>query len=46
MPFMKGKEPIRQTLKYLTSGKLFLKDTIQILSINYNTSGKHHKGAR
>lgn len=46
MPFMKGKEPIRRTIEYLTSGKLALKDRIKILSINYNTFGDHHKGAR
>ncbi|XP_043667235.1 probable 28S ribosomal protein S25, mitochondrial [Vespula pensylvanica] len=46
MPFMIGKEPIRRTLKYLQAGKLVLKDKIQILSINYNTSGQHHSGTR
>ncbi|EZA48317.1 hypothetical protein DMN91_008112 [Ooceraea biroi] len=46
MPFMIGKEPVRRTVKYLMSGKLVLKDKIQILSINYNTHGDHHKGAR
>ncbi|XP_011881565.1 PREDICTED: probable 28S ribosomal protein S25, mitochondrial [Vollenhovia emeryi] len=46
MPFMIGKEPVRRTVKYLMSGKLVLKDKIQILSINYNTHGEHHKGTR
>lgn len=46
MPFMIGKDPIRRTVKYLMSGRLVLKDKIQILSINYNQSGEHHKGAR
>ncbi|KAL6255831.1 hypothetical protein P5V15_013074 [Pogonomyrmex californicus] len=46
MPFMIGKEPIRRTVKYLMAGKLYLKDKIQILSINYNTFGKHHRGIR
>uniref|UniRef100_A0A6M2DQ12 Small ribosomal subunit protein mS25 n=1 Tax=Xenopsylla cheopis TaxID=163159 RepID=A0A6M2DQ12_XENCH len=46
MPFMKGKFPIRRTLKYLESGKLMLKDHIKIFSLNYNTFGKHHQGAR
>nr|BAN21151.1 mitochondrial ribosomal protein S25 [Riptortus pedestris] len=46
MPFMKGLAPIRRTLKYLEAGPLFLKDRVKIFSINYNTSGKHHEGAR
>lgn len=46
MPFMIGREPVRRTLKYLQAGKLILKDKIQIFSINYNVSGKHHKGTR
>lgn len=43
---MIGKEPVRRTLKYLMSGKLVLKDKIQIMSINYNTHTRHHVGAR
>lgn len=46
MPFMIGQAPIRRTLNYLKAGKLILKDEIQIFSINYNTYGEHHKGAR
>ncbi|CAH1388698.1 unnamed protein product [Nezara viridula] len=46
MPFMKGPAPIRRTLKYLESGKLILKDRVQVFSINYNNFGKHHEGAR
>lgn len=46
MPFMIGAAPIRRTLKYLNAGKLVLKDGIQIFSVNYNTYGKHHHGAR
>ncbi|KAK0179157.1 hypothetical protein PV327_007975 [Microctonus hyperodae] len=46
MPFMIGPSPVRRTLKYLEAGKLVLKKTIQILSINYNTAGDHHEGAR
>lgn len=45
MPFMIGRNPIRRTLKYLNQGKLYLKNNIQIFSINYNTHGDHHKGA-
>lgn len=46
MPFMKGKEPVRRTLQYLSSGKLVLKDSVRIFSLNYNTYGEHHAGAR
>lgn len=46
MPFMKGKAPVRRTLKYLESGKLVLKDKIKIFSINYNDIGQHHQGAK
>ncbi|OAD58003.1 putative 28S ribosomal protein S25, mitochondrial [Eufriesea mexicana] len=43
---MIGKAPIRRTLNYLNAGKLILKNDIQIFSVNYNTHGEHHKGAR
>lgn len=46
MPFMKGREPIRRTLKYLNAGRLVLKDKVHIFSVNYNTYGDHHAGAR
>lgn len=46
MSFMKGKFPIRRTLNYLDAGKLVLKDKIKIISINYNTFGEHHQGAK
>lgn len=46
MPFMKGQAPIRRTLKYLKAGKLVLKNNIKIISVNYNTSGENHHGAR
>lgn len=46
MPFMKGREPIRRTLQYLKAGKLVLKDKVSIFSVNYNTYGDHHAGAR
>uniref|UniRef100_A0A6B2EC64 Small ribosomal subunit protein mS25 n=1 Tax=Phlebotomus kandelakii TaxID=1109342 RepID=A0A6B2EC64_9DIPT len=46
MPFMKGKAPVRRTIQYLTSGNLMLKKQVRIFSINYNTFGEHHKGAR
>jgi hypothetical protein len=46
MPFMKGKAPIRRTLKYLEAGSLVLKERIKIFCINYNHHGNHHRGAR
>lgn len=50
MPFMKGREPIRRTIKYLESGRIVLKDQIKIFSINYNVgkgfTNKIHEGAQ
>jgi hypothetical protein len=46
MPFMKGKAPIRRTLKYLEAGSLVLKDRVKVFCVNYNHHGDHHKGAR
>ena len=46
MPFMKGKAPVRRTLNYLSAGRLMVKENIKIISINYNTFGDHHDGAR
>ena len=43
---MKGRAPVRRTLEYLRSGKLVLKDKVRIFSVNYNTYGDHHDGAR
>lgn len=46
MPFMKGKAPIRRSLNYLNAGKIVLKERIKVFSVNYNTFGDHHDGAR
>ncbi|XP_073828599.1 mitochondrial ribosomal protein S25 [Musca autumnalis] len=46
MSFMKGRAPIRRTLEYLNAGRLVLKDKVEIFSVNYNTYGEHHDGAR
>jgi len=43
---MKGKAPIRRTLKYLEAGSLVLKDRVKVFCVNYNHHGDHHKGAR
>ncbi|KAK8751539.1 hypothetical protein OTU49_009002 [Cherax quadricarinatus] len=46
MPFMKGLAPIRRTLQYLESSKLVLRERVQLVSVNYNTHGEHHKGVQ
>ncbi|XP_042859533.1 probable 28S ribosomal protein S25, mitochondrial [Penaeus japonicus] len=46
MPFMKGRAPIRRTLKYLESSRLVVKERVKVVTVNYNTSGNHHQGAR
>ena len=50
MPFMKGREPVRRTIKYLEAGKILLKDNIRVFSINYNVGlgfkTKVHEGAQ
>lgn len=46
MPFMRGPAPIRRTIEYLERNKLVLKDRVKIFSINYNTHGENHEGAR
>ena len=46
MPFMKGVAPIRRTIEYLKNSPLVLKDRVKIFSVNYNTTGENHEGAR
>ena len=43
---MRGPAPIRRTIEYLERNKLVLKDRVKIFSINYNTKGDNHEGAR
>lgn len=43
---MKGRAPVRRTIKYLEAGRLVLKDKIKIISINYNDIGENHQGAK
>lgn len=43
---MKGKAPIRRSLNYLNAGQIVLKERIKVFSVNYNTFGEHHDGAR
>lgn len=46
MPFMRGPGPVRRTIEYLKSGTLQLHKQVRIFTINYNTFGKHHEGAK
>nr|CAG4641275.1 EOG090X0FQ5 [Eulimnadia texana] len=46
MPFMKGAAPVRRTLQYLENCNLVLKNRVKIFTVNYNTHGDHHQGAR
>ncbi|KAK2721430.1 hypothetical protein QYM36_003651, partial [Artemia franciscana] len=46
MPFMRGVAPIRRTLRYLQKGDIVLKDSVHIVSINYNTGAENHVGLR
>lgn len=43
---MRGPAPIRRTIEYLERNKLVLKERVKIFSINYNTKGDNHEGAR
>lgn len=43
---MRGRAPIRNTLKYLQSGRIMLRDNVDVFAVNYNTAGEHHHGAR
>lgn len=43
---MKGRAPIRRTLKYLNAGRLVLKDKIRIFSVAYNINGENNLGAK
>ncbi|XP_054750777.1 small ribosomal subunit protein mS25-like [Lytechinus pictus] len=43
---MKGKFPLRRTIRYLEQGKIYLRDSVKILTINYNSFGKESDGAR
>ncbi|KAM3915207.1 small ribosomal subunit protein mS25 [Leptodactylus fuscus] len=43
---MKGPFPIRRTLQYLQSGEIVFKNSVKIMTVNYNTRGEHGEGAR
>ncbi|XP_050413280.1 probable 28S ribosomal protein S25, mitochondrial [Patella vulgata] len=44
MPFMKGRAAIRRTLQYLERGSLVLNDSVQIMTVNYNSGHKASRG--
>ncbi|KPP72289.1 28S ribosomal protein S25, mitochondrial-like [Scleropages formosus] len=43
---MKGRFPIRRTLEYLQKGEIVFKNSVKIMTVNYNTHGELNEGAR
>lgn len=43
---MKGRFPIRRTLDYLQKGDIIFKNSVKIMTVNYNTHGELSDGAR
>ncbi|KAF4070621.1 hypothetical protein AMELA_G00287560 [Ameiurus melas] len=43
---MKGRFPIRRTLEYLQKGEVVFKNSVKIMTVNYNTCGELSEGAR
>ncbi|XP_051708532.1 small ribosomal subunit protein mS25 isoform X2 [Oryctolagus cuniculus] len=43
---MKGRFPIRRTLQYLGQGNVVFKDSVKVMTVNYNTRGELGEGAR
>ncbi|XP_062977487.1 small ribosomal subunit protein mS25 [Elgaria multicarinata webbii] len=43
---MKGRFPIRRTLQYLSQGDIIFKNSVKVMTINYNTGGALSEGAR
>lgn len=43
---MKGRFPIRRTLQYLGRGEVVFKDSVKVMTVNYNTHGELGEGAR
>lgn len=43
---MKGRFPIRRTLQYLSQGDVVFKDSVKVMTVNYNTCGERSLGAR
>uniref|UniRef100_A0A8C8Z1Y5 Small ribosomal subunit protein mS25 n=1 Tax=Prolemur simus TaxID=1328070 RepID=A0A8C8Z1Y5_PROSS len=43
---MKGRFPIRRTLQYLSQGDVVFKDSVKVMTVNYNSHGELGEGAR
>uniref|UniRef100_A0A8C9H080 Small ribosomal subunit protein mS25 n=1 Tax=Piliocolobus tephrosceles TaxID=591936 RepID=A0A8C9H080_9PRIM len=43
---MKGRFPIRRTLQYLSQGNVVFKESVKVMTVNYNTHGELGEGAR
>lgn len=43
---MKGRFPIRRTLEYLQKGEVVFKNSVKVMTVNYNTRGELSEGAR
>ncbi|MCJ8735215.1 hypothetical protein PDJAM_G00244320 [Pangasius djambal] len=43
---MKGRFPIRRTLEYLQKGEVVFRNSVKIMTVNYNTRGELSEGAR
>ncbi|KAM6214722.1 small ribosomal subunit protein mS25 [Rhynchocyon petersi] len=43
---MKGRFPIRRTLQYLAQGEVVFKESVKVMTVNYNTHGKLGDGVR
>nr|XP_058932881.1 small ribosomal subunit protein mS25 isoform X2 [Kogia breviceps] len=43
---MKGRFPIRRTLQYLGQGDVVFKESVKVMTVNYNTHGELGEGAR
>ncbi|NXH18166.1 RT25 protein, partial [Bucco capensis] len=43
---MKGRFPIRRTLQYLNQGDIIFKNSVKVMTVNYNTAGELSEGAR
>uniref|UniRef100_A0A8D0DH16 Small ribosomal subunit protein mS25 n=1 Tax=Salvator merianae TaxID=96440 RepID=A0A8D0DH16_SALMN len=44
--WMKGRYPIRRTLEYLRQGDVVFKESVKVMTVNYNTQGQLSDGAR
>uniref|UniRef100_A0A8C6BI78 Small ribosomal subunit protein mS25 n=1 Tax=Monodon monoceros TaxID=40151 RepID=A0A8C6BI78_MONMO len=43
---MKGRFPILRTLQYLGQGDIVFKESVKVMTVNYNTHGELGEGAR